>query len=84
MNILGNGGTPPTMGGLSPQMMQNIQQVKGLMGMMKGNPMALLQQNPQMAQVMQMCNGKNPQAVFEAMCKERGIDANAFMSALKN
>lgn len=82
MNILGNGGMP-TGGGLPPQMMQSIQQVKGLMGMAKGNPMALMQNNPQIAQAMQMCKGQNPRTVFESMCRQQGIDPNAFMNALR-
>lgn len=84
MNILGNGGMPTSGGsGLPPQLMQQIQQVKGLMGMAKGNPMALMQNNPQIAQVMQMCKGQNPQTVLENMCKQKGIDVNALMNELK-
>lgn len=79
MNILGNSGG----GGLPPQMMQSIQQVKGLMGMAKGNPMALMQSNPQIAQVMQMCKGQNPQKMVEQMCKQQGIDMNALINALR-
>lgn len=75
MNPLGNG----NVGGISPQMRQGIQQVKGLMQMANGNPMA----NPQLAQVMQMCQGQNPEQVFYAMCKQRGIDANAFLQELR-
>lgn len=82
MNILGHGGMPMG-GGLSPQLMQSIQQVKGLMGMMNGNPMALMQNNPQIAQVMQMCQGQNPQIILENMCKQQGIDPNALINALK-
>lgn len=80
MNPLGNG----HIGGLTPQMKQGIQQVKGLMQMTNGNPMALAQQNPQLAQVMQMCKGQNPEQVFYAMCKQRGIDANAFLQELRS
>ncbi len=83
MNILGNGGMPTGGGQLPPQLMQSVQQVKGIMGMAKGNPMALMQNNPQFAQVMQMCQGQNPQTVLENMCKQRGIDVNALMNALK-
>lgn len=79
MNILGNSGG----GGLPPQLMQNIQQVKGLMGMTNGNPMALMQSNPQIAQVMQMCKGQNPQKLVEQMCKQQGIDMNALINALR-
>lgn len=74
MNPLGNG----NVGGISPQMRQGIQQVKNIMHM--GNPMA----NPQLAQVMQMCQGQNPEQVFYAMCKQRGIDPNAFLQELRS
>lgn len=40
MNPLGNGN------GLSPELMQNIKEVKAFMGMLKGNPQAMMQQNP--------------------------------------
>lgn len=83
MNVLGNGGSTISTA-LPQQLMQNIQQVKGLMGLAKGNPMALMQQNPQVAQVMQMCKGQNPRTILEQMCKEQGIDMNALLNALKN
>lgn len=79
MNILGNGSG----GGLPPQLMQSIQQVKGIMGMAKGNPMAMLQNNPQFAQVMQMCKGQNPQTVLENMCRQQGINPQDLINALK-
>lgn len=79
MNILGNGGG----GGLPPQLMQNIQQVKGIMGMARGNPMAMLQNNPQLQQVLQMCKGQNPQIVLENMCKQQGINPQDLINALK-
>lgn len=75
MNPLGNG----NVGGITPQMRQGIQRVKGLMQMASGNPMA----NPQLAQVMQMCQGQNPEQVFYAMCKQRGIDPQAFLRELR-
>lgn len=81
MNILGNGGMQG--GGLPPQLMQQIRQVKGLMQMTRGNPMALLQSNPQFAQVMQQFKGQNPQQVFESICKQQGIDGNAIINELK-
>lgn len=79
MNILGNGGGD----GLPPQLMQSIQQVKGIMGMAQGNPMAMLQNNPQFAQVMQMCKGQNPQTVLENMCRQQGINPQDLINALK-
>lgn len=79
MNILGNSSG----GGLPPQLMQSIQQVKGIMGMARGNPMAMLQNNPQLQQVLQMCKGQNPQAVLENMCKQQGINPQDLINALK-
>lgn len=80
MNPLGNGNM--NMGGLPPQMLQNIQQVKGLMRMANGNPMALAQQNPMIGQVMQMCKGQNPQQIFYAMCQQQGINPNEIINEL--
>ena len=79
MNPLGNG----NIGGLPPQMMKNIQQVKGLMQMANGNPMALAQQNPMIGQVMNMCKGQNPEQMFYAMCQKQGIDPNAIINELR-
>lgn len=48
------------------------------------NPAALMnmlaQQNPQVAQAMNMCRGKNPRDVFFAECKNRGIDPNEIIA----
>ena len=71
------------------QITQGVEQVKGLMNQMKAfsNPQLALQQmaqnNPQLNQVLQMCNGKNPKQVFMSMCKDRGIDPNSILSMLK-
>lgn len=83
MNVLSNG-LQGTQNGLSQQMMSGIQQVKGLMSMAQGNPMAMLQNNPQFAQVVQMCKGQNPQQVFENMCKQQGVNPNDIINALRN
>ena len=83
MNPLGNGNLNPSPAGLPPQMMQGIQQVKGMMNMFKGNPMALAQQNPMLGQVMQMCQGQNPEQLFYAMCQQRGVDPNAILNELR-
>lgn len=81
MNPLGNGNIG---NGFPPELMQNIKEVKAFMGMLKGNPQAMMQQNPMFNQIMQMCNGKNPEIVFKSMCKQKGIDADAFINALRN
>lgn len=82
MNILGGSGMQNG-GGLPLQLMQQIQQVKGIMNMANGNPMALMQNNPQFGQIMQMCQGQDAKTVFENMCKQQGIDPNAVINALK-
>lgn len=79
MNPLGNG----NVGGLPKGMMQSIQQVKGMMQMAQGNPMALMQQNPMMGQVMQMCQGQNPQQVFYAMCQQKGINPELILNEFR-
>ena len=70
---------------LPPNMVNGINGVKQMMGMMKtvANPTTILQQNPQFPQVMQMCKGKNPQDVFMQMCKARGIDPNMVLNELQ-
>lgn len=42
----------------------------------------MVSQNPQMAQIMQMCNGKNPKDVFMAECQRRGVDPQQILSQL--
>lgn len=81
MNPLGNGNIQN--GGISPQIMQNIQKVKGMMGMFQGNPMMMMQQNPMFNQVLQMCNGQNPKDVFMSLCKQQGCDPNAILRELR-
>lgn len=63
--------------GLPPQLMQSIQQVKQIMRM--GD----LKQNPQMQQIMQMCQGQNPQVVFETMCRQMGVNPNDVLNAIR-
>jgi hypothetical protein len=57
--------------------MQGIQQVKQIMRM--GD----LRQNPQMQQIMQMCQGQNPQVVFETMCRQMGVNPNDVLNAIR-
>lgn len=59
---------------LPPQVLQNIQQVKQMMNST---------QNPMLNEVLQMCKGRNPQEVFMALCKQRGIDPEAVLKELR-
>lgn len=81
MNPLGNNSQTNQ---LSSQLMQNIKQVKDMMQIMRGNPIALAQQNPMFNQVLQLCKGQNPQQMFLAMCKKQGIDPEAILNELRN
>lgn len=83
MNPLGNGNIQNT-NGIPSQFRQGINQVKGMMNMMRGNPSMLMQQNPMFNQVIQMCNGQNPEMVFKNLCKQRGIDPDAFIRELQS
>lgn len=89
MNILnGNmGRIAEAQANLPPQLMQSIRQLKQMQAMCNGDINSVIQQtiaqNPQMAQVMQMVQGQNPETVVKQMCKQRGIDCNALMKALK-
>lgn len=69
--------------------MQAIQQAKQMMNMFKAmkNPqqalMAAAQQNPQVASVMQMLNGRNPEEVFREECRKHGADPDQIINMLK-
>lgn len=71
--------TNPLLSGMAQQI-PNFSGFHQLANMLKTaqNPDAALnmlaQRNPQMQQIMQMCNGKNPRDVFMAECQKRGID----------
>ena len=89
MNILnGNmGRIAEAQANLPPQLMQSIRQLKQMQAMCNGDINSVIQQtiaqNPQMAQAMQMVQGQNPETIVKQMCKQRGIDCNALMKALK-
>lgn len=64
-------------------------QLKEMMQMLNSaqNPQAALnmlaQKNPQMAQVMSLVHGKNPQEVFYAMCQQKGVNPEEILSQLR-
>jgi len=70
MNPLGNG----TFNGLPPEIMNNIKRLKSMMN---------TQSNPMLNQVLQICNGQNPEQVFRNMCHQRGIDPEAILRELR-
>ena len=79
MGLLGNG-TPGFV--VDPQIINMFKQ----MGSMN-NPQTYLNQivqtNPQFAQVLQMCNGKNPQDIFYKMCQQRGVNPDTILKQFR-
>lgn len=63
--------------GLNHQMLNGLQ---NMVNMLNGSNnkeaavQALAGVNPQMAEIMQLCNGRNPKEVFIEGCRQRGID----------
>lgn len=82
-------GIAPVVGGLNPQLMQAAQSAKRMMGMLQAakNPQAAImkaaQQNPQLGEIMQMFQGRNPQDVFVEECQKHGVDPNAAMQQIQ-
>lgn len=76
----GGGGTVPV-GNLAP--------LKSMLSMLNAaqNPQAALQMlaqtNPQMAQVMNLVGGRNPQEVFYEMCRQKGVNPDDILNQLK-
>lgn len=68
--------------------LNNIQNFQRIVSLLKSsnNPQAaimqLAQQNPQMKQILNLCNGKNPKDVFIEECKNRGINPDEIISQL--
>lgn len=85
MNPLGK--NPIQNQSIPPQLMNGIRQVKGIMSMANGNPNSILQQigqkDPRIGQVLQMCQGQDPQKMFMSMCQAQGIDPNAVIKELQ-
>lgn len=71
------GSQSPGLSGITPQAVQQVKQMAGAFQAMR-NPQAALmqmaQQNPQIAGILQMCQGKTPKDVFSQECRDHGID----------
>lgn len=87
MNILNQGFMQQGAANLPPQLTQSIQQIKQMQAMCNGDMNGAIQriiaQNPQMAQAMQMVQGQNPETIVRQMCKQKGIDCDALIRALR-
>lgn len=64
------------------QAMQVVNQIR-----QSGNPQealnAMAKQNPNIKNAMDMCQGKNPEQVFNKMCQQNGIDPGQFTGIMK-
>ena len=75
----------------STQLNQNpiMSNVKNMMNMFNfaRNPqqtlMNMAQSNPQVQEVLKMCEGKNPKDVFYQKCKDMNIDPNEILKMMK-
>lgn len=67
----------------------NLAPLKNMLAMLNGaqNPQAVLQmlaqKNPQIAQVMQMVQGRDPQQVFYELCRQKGVNPDDILNQLK-
>ena len=86
-SLFGNAQTPMT----NPNILNNIQQIKGMMNLVQGasNPTAMMQsmiaQNPKLKEVMEYVNqnGGDAKAAFYALAKQKGVDPEQVLSILK-
>ena len=68
----------------SPNITEGIRRAKQLMQLSNSNPYTILQQNPQVQQILQMYKGKNLKDVYYSMCQRQGIDPNVILNELRN
>lgn len=77
---------------MNPQMNQSIQQIKNMMNMvqMSANPQMALQnivnQNPNLQNILSLVgsNGANLQQVFYNMAKQKGVNPEDVINALRS
>lgn len=70
----------------NPQIMQSIKRMVGMLNGVQSPEKALqmlAQQNPLMAQVMQMTSGRDPKQVFYEMCSQKGVNPDDILNQLK-
>ena len=72
-----------SMGFVVPQELKNMAHMVKTMSNPQAAIAQLSKQNPALQQVMDMCNGRDPQQVFYDMCKQRGIDPNTILNQLQ-
>lgn len=77
--------TVPTAPGMNTQALQSVRRMVGMYRATK-NPRAALQnlaqQNPGIAQIMQMAGPGGLQGMFHRLCQEQGVDPNAVLQQI--
>lgn len=75
----------PSTQGVNPQALQSVRRMVGMYRAAK-NPKAALQslaqQNPGIAQIMQMAGPGGLQGMFHRLCQEQGVDPNAVLQQI--
>lgn len=67
----------------------NLAPIKNMIAILNSaqNPQAVLQmlaqKNPQMAQVMQLVGGRNPQEVFYELCRQKDVNPDDILNQLR-
>lgn len=64
---------------------QEINRIKQIMNAMKfaKNPMQIINNNPQLASVINMYKGQNLKDVFYSMCKEKNVNPEDVLNSLR-
>lgn len=66
--------------------MSNVKNMMNMINFARNPQQALMnmaQSNPQVQEVMKMCEGKNPKDVFYQKCKDMNIDPNEILKMMK-
>lgn len=68
--------------GVQNPIINRIKQMMHTMSIAK-NPMQIINSNPQLASVINMCKGQNPKDVFYSMCKEKNANPEDVLNSLR-
>ena len=71
---------------IDPQIIASAKRMMGILGAAKDPTAALNKvaaQNPSVAAVLKLCNGRDPKEVFYELCEKNGINPDDILSQLK-
>lgn len=66
--------------------MSNVKNMMNMINFARNPQQALMnmaESNPQVQEIMKMCEGKNPKDVFYQKCKDMNIDPNEILKMMK-